>query len=423
MSRVKYNLTLLKSVAERDSAKIIGKYDKLKINVKIKYQCRCGTINEKVFRNCNKAGMLCKKCINTNSSIKRKKTCLEKYGAEHPRQLEQFIEKGRKTCLEKYGVEHPAKSDEIKSKIKKKNLEKYGVDHPMKLDETKNKIKELCLNKYGTEYASQSKIVKDKMKKTCMEKYGVEYSLQSKEVQEKSKNTMLEKYGVDNAMYSEELKNKVKETCLEKYGIEYSLQSEEVREKGKKTNLERYGAENPFQSEEIKDKIKKSLLEKYGVENPLHSEEIKQKVKDTILERYGVENLMHLPEFVEKSFQNSFSQKEFVMPSGDIRLVQGYEPKALKKLITMYEEDDIVTDIKLVPAIDYIYKDKDKDRKYYPDIYIKSENKIIEVKSTFTFNKDLERNHYKGEACTSNGYLFEFWIYSSNNCEGEIIEY
>jgi len=37
------------------------------------------------------------------------------------------------------------------------------------------------------------------------------------------------------------------------------------------------------------------------------------------------------------------------------------------------------------------YEFEDKRRRYYPDIYIKSQNKIIEVKSDYTFYKEYDK--------------------------------
>jgi hypothetical protein len=44
---------------------------------------------------------------------------------------------------------------------------------------------------------------------------------------------------------------------------------------------------------------------------------------------------------------------------------------------------------------------------------VASINKIIEVKSTWTYNKDLEINTLKANACKNKGYKFEFWIYDN----------
>ena len=65
-----------------------------------------------------------------------------------------------------------------------------------------------------------------------------------------------------------------------------------------------------------------------------------------------------------------------------------------------------------------IYK-MDIKRIYYSDIYIKKENKIIEVKSEWTFKINKKKNLLKKEACLKAGYKFEFWIFDKN---GNIIE-
>jgi len=48
----------------------------------------------------------------------------------------------------------------------------------------------------------------------------------------------------------------------------------------------------------------------------------------------------------------------------------------------------------------------DKKHRYYPDFYIPNENKIIEVKSEYTLNRELERNHIKFEATKLMGFNF-----------------
>ena len=47
---------------------------------------------------------------------------------------------------------------------------------------------------------------------------------------------------------------------------------------------------------------------------------------------------------------------------------------------------------------------------YLPDIYIKTYNKIIEVKSKYTYLIEESKNIVKKETCISMGIDFEFWI-------------
>ena len=50
-----------------------------------------------------------------------------------------------------------------------------------------------------------------------------------------------------------------------------------------------------------------------------------------------------------------------------------------------------------------------------PDLYIPSQKKIIEVKSPYTYNKQLEQNHCKKDQVVQDGYTFEFWICSKKD--------
>jgi len=45
------------------------------------------------------------------------------------------------------------------------------------------------------------------------------------------------------------------------------------------------------------------------------------------------------------------------------------------------------------------------------DIYIKSKNKCIEVKSLYTFEKEEEEIFLKQESAKILGYAYQIWIY------------
>ncbi len=63
-----------------------------------------------------------------------------------------------------------------------------------------------------------------------------------------------------------------------------------------------------------------------------------------------------------------------------------------------------------MPRIEY-YDNENVKHYYFPDIFISKDNKIIEVKSTWTYKCKKETNLLKKEACEKQGYIFEFWIY------------
>jgi len=282
-------------------------------------------------------------------------------------------EKSKQTCIDKYGVEHSSKSQEIK-----------------------NKYKQTCLNKYGVENASQSQEVKVKIKQTCLDKYGVENAFQSQEVKDKSKQTCLDKYGVEYSMQSQEVKDKSKQSCLDKYGFKYASQSQDFKDKSKQTCIDKYGVEYAFQSQEVKDKSKKTCIDKYGVE-------------------YSTQNA----EISEKQSKNSYKKKSFKFSCGNIIEVQGYEPFLLNYLIKLgYTYNDIIIKRTDVPEI--WYKKNDGIHRYFCDIYIPKINTIYEVKSTWTYKKDIEDIHLKKQACINAGYLFELYVYDHKGIKQDL---
>lgn len=113
--------------------------------------------------------------------------------------------------------------------------------------------------------------------------------------------------------------------------------------------------------------------------------------------------------------QTCFNRKPFVFPSGRIDNVLGHEPLCLMELLKHYNEKDIITDTKVIPRFYYIkvskITGKEYKGKYYPDIMLP--DKIIEVKSEYTFNLDKENNIRKMKTVVLAGYNFEFWIYDT----------
>ena len=141
-----------------------------------------------------------------------------------------------------------------------------------------------------------------------------------------------------------------------------------------------------------------------------HCPEIQEKIKQTNIKKYGVEHLMKKPEYLEQMLKKSYKFKDFIMPSGKIIQIQGYEHIALNELIIneKINESDIITGAINVPEIEYFDENNNK-RSHFPDIFIPKQNKIIEVKSTWTFQKDnvLIRQSYGKKF----GYQYEIWVY------------
>ena len=280
------------------------------------------------------------------------------------------------------------------------------------------RIKNTMLEKYGVEYAAKSEHFRDKMKSTTLERYGVEHGAQSEEVKEKTRQTNLKKYGVEYGLQNKAVKEKSRITNLEKYSVENPLQRKEIREQIKETNLKKYGVEYASQSKNFQDKCKKTILEKYGVEHFTQTDIMKEKTIKTNLEKYGVENCMQNPEIMEKNIKMSYYLKEYTLPSGNIIKIQGYEHFALNELLKNINENDIITGCKNVPTIWY-NDESGKKHRHFVDIFVSSQNKCIEVKSTWTFKKQKEIVLLKKIAAKELGYLYEIWVY---NNKAEIVE-
>lgn len=270
-------------------------------------------------------------------------------------------------------------------KKKETCIKLYGVDNPSYLDEIKKKKEETYMANYG-DHPKRTKEVQDKYINTCLERYGCVNSAQTEEVKKKIKETFNEKYN-GHPMFDETIKNKVKETCIEKYNG------------------------HPMLDNNIKNKVKETCLERYGG-YPMQNDTIKKKVKETCLEKYGC-HPAQTPEVMEKVMKASKSYKKYTMPSGEIRNVQGYEPFALNILLKEYNEEQIKTERKDMPIIEYTINEKNK--RYFPDIYIPDSNLIIEVKSDWIYNKQLELNQAKEKYTREKGYKYEVWIF---DCKG-----
>lgn len=276
---------------------------------------------------------------------------------------------------------------------------------------SKERQKMTMVTRYGVENASHSKVLRDKAKATNLERYGVENAAQSEAIREKKKQSCLENWGVDHPMKTEELKEIQKLTNLEKYGVGCSLQAEEVQEKSKATCMRIYGVELPFQSEVIRNRAKATNMERLGVEHPFQSEIVRQKSKETSLKNWGTEHPMQHPEVFQRAMASSLSYKSYIFPSGKEGHIQGYENFCLDDLFQKenYQEEDVTNDSSKIPEIWYFYENKHK--RYYPDIFIRSENRLVEVKSEYTFKLDNGKNVAKAKGCIKLGYEFEFRIY------------
>jgi hypothetical protein len=242
-------------------------------------------------------------------------------------------------------------------------VELYGASHPMLVPEFKKKQEDTMIATYGVAHNSNNPDTVQKRKNTIKEHFGVAHHLQLPEKVEERRETCRQKYGVDHHLQRDDILEKQRNTNRNKRGVNYSLQCPEVKAKGVATNLITYGTEHPSQNQEV----------------------------------------------MERTQKNAKKYKEFIMPSGTIRKVQGYEPFALKELLKVYSEDQIKTERKEVPRIQY--EVGGKKRYHFPDIFIPHENKIVEVKSTWTYKCKNDNVLLKKKESEKQKFLYEIWCF------------
>ena len=362
---INYNYELLLELSQKYGTKILSYPEKLKAYSEIHFKCICGENDEKFFRTIVKNYFLCK-------------SCAKKLGSE----------KSKATNIKNHGVEHHSQRPEIKQKTRNTNIAKFGFPNPMQNEDIKNKQRQVLLDNHGVEHPSQSE-----------------------ELRNKARDTMTRLYGAATTMQSDILKEKVTATMIENGG--WTLQRPESKEKYENTMSKNYGAKHPMLSPEIKKIIQDKFIDNYDSISPFGNKEIQEKSKTTNMLRYGVRNAMQNGEILEKQQRSSYKYKKYLLPDGKTIYLQGYEPYIYNLLLEDYHQDEIISGVNKVPIIKYIFENK--VRVYFCDIFIPKENKIIEVKSKYTYEKEVERNILKKEACISEGYKFEFYIYDKKS--------
>jgi len=256
---------------------------------------------------------------------------------------------------------------------------------------------------------------------------------------EKKNNTCKERYGVENISQLETIKTQKEETCIKNHGVPYAAQSQIIQKQIVKTSQQNWGTKrptqnkellkriaddyenksgfrNPFLNPDIQKKIEETNIKNLGYSNPFSSEIVKDKIKNTNISKYGYSNPMKNPAILKKAFKSGCKLKPYRLPSGKIIEYMGWENYALDDLLLTYEENDIENET--LPVFDYIKPDGIKHT-YLPDIFIISQNKFIEVKSTYTITQDADVIFLKQNAVKDTGYECEIWVY---NEKGEKVE-
>jgi len=330
----------------------------------------CENEFDKKFCDLENTGAYCKICIKKIANERRKKTCIEKYGVDNITKRNEYKEN---TISPKYN---------------------YNL-----LQEYCNKNNITLSNNYENEKLNAHYLIKGNCSNdNC------------KNIFNKKFYKLINTNALCNSCIFIEAKEKRKNTNLEAIGSENYFKNEEFKNKIKQQNLEKYGVEHVSQREEIKQKVKETCLIKYGVEHQSYSKNTQNKITQTNLKKYGVEHLMKDPDYLENMLKKSHKFKDYTYPSGKVDKIQGYEHYALDELIIneKIDESSIITGSKNVPEIWY-HDENNMKRIHFVDIYIPSQNRCIEVKSTWTFAKPNVL--LKQSAAKALGYNYEIWVY------------
>jgi predicted DNA-binding protein YlxM (UPF0122 family) len=138
-----------------------------------------------------------------------------------------------------------------------------------------------------------------------------------------------------------------------------------------------------------------------------------ERKKKTNLKNWGVEHPMQHPIINERSSINSFKFKAVDIYGRIFSHLQGYEPQGITYLIENYgiSVNDIHSGRK-VPRIRYKFQGQHKI--YFPDIYVESQNLLIEVKCEYTYNNMLDLNNVKRDAAIRAGFKYKTIIFNNS---------
>jgi len=235
----------------------------------------------------------------------------------------------------------------------------------------------------------------------------------------RTKKFLKEKYNVNNISQLNISKIKKIEKCRKKYGVDNISQSDIIKNKKMNTSIKHFGVDNVSKSLIIKNKKIATSRKHYGVDYPFQSKEVHDECIKTIQKKYGITftNVSQVSEVMDKKLLTGICAKKYVLPSGRIVKIQGYENYGIEYLLSesINENDIIIGNKEIEKEIGtfwfYDIK-KNKNRRYFPDIYVKSKHKIFEIKSTYTINLNMDLINIKRQSVIDRGFEFEFLIFN-----------
>jgi hypothetical protein len=406
---VKYNKELLDECLVRDSATLIGEYEKLIRDTKIRYKCNCGNEGEKTFKLIYKnGGAYCEGCCKVNTNNKK----MEKRTLKYNREFLDFCIKRDRSELTK--TDYSPLNLRTIIEFKCGECGKEDCQKTFECIAKSSLCRKCSILKTNEEHNRTIFIYDKKLLLECIERDKAllegEYDKLDPEVVitytcfcgEKGCEKTFRRINTHGGAYCGD--------CSDKNRVE----------KGKLTNLENYGVTCSLAAKEVKEKSKATNLARRGVEYALLCKEVWDKIKATCLEKYGFEHPMQNPEVAERNLNSCFNLKQYILINGNIIKYQGYENLAFDIIFNEWElsSKDIIVERTKVPEIWWV-DDSNKKRRYYTDIHIPSKNLIIEVKSTWTYEIEKIITQQKLLAAKKLGYNTLLWVF---DCKHNLVE-
>jgi hypothetical protein len=105
---------------------------------------------------------------------------------------------------------------------------------------------------------------------------------------------------------------------------------------------------------------------------------------------YGVNHISQCPEIFKRQQQSRFRFHAHKLPSGVELQIQGYEGFCYNQLLdSTYSELELLRGYFIRDSLSIWYDYEGKRRRYYPDIFLPTERKLIEVKSWYTDGRTM----------------------------------
>lgn len=239
------------------------------------------------------------------------------------------------------------------------------------------KVQNTNLKKLGVKCSFQSEIVKDKIKLTNIKLYGFENVSKNDDIKQKKINTCLKNYKVKNPMHSQIIKDRLKNKINILFGCDNVFQNEKIKKLIRENNIKIHGVEYTAQTQISKDNAIKTCLLKFGTEHASQNEEIFTKQqKSGFLLKFHENTQLYYRGTYEKHFLDFCFQNNIKIKKG--------------KRIIYYLDG--------------------KKHYYFSDFLLEEINLIIEIKSSYTYKRELLKNEIKKEYSIKEGYSFIFII-------------